>query len=50
MTVEAMKDLLKREYGIGSAEELYRTINEYPGVDIGLFAAPLERRVTDDKA
>lgn len=48
MTVERMKELLKTEYGIESAEELYREMEAYQGVDIGLFAAPIERRSTDE--
>ncbi len=49
MTAEAMKELLKKEYGIGSPEELYKEMESYQGVDIGLFAAPVERRVSNDK-
>ncbi len=49
MTVDSMKELLKREYGIGSPDELYRTMESYAGIDIGLFSSPTERSVSDDK-
>lgn len=48
MTVEQMKELLRKEYGIRSKEELYKEIDKFDGVDIGLFTSPTERRTTDD--
>lgn len=44
MDVAAMKELLKREYGICSEKEFYRAVSEMKGVDIGIFTAPLIRK------
>lgn len=49
MDVAAMKELLKREYGICSEKEFYRAVSEMKGVDIGIFTMPFKRNRGDNE-
>ena len=44
MTAELIRRQLEKEYGIKNLQELNKALAEYPGIDIGLFASPIERR------
>ena len=48
MTADKMMEILKREYGVNSREELDTAIKESRGIDIGLFVVS-ERRTGDEK-
>lgn len=42
--VEKLKQILKEEYNINNQAELQRAIAESPGVDIGIFTLPLDKK------
>lgn len=42
--VEKLKQILKEEYNINNQAELERAIVESPGIDIGIFALPLDKK------
>lgn len=42
--VEKLKQILKEEYNINNQAELERAIVESPGVDIGIFTLPLDKK------
>ena len=44
MDLQKMKEILKREYGIESYEELQKAMNEVDGIDIGIFTTELRRQ------
>jgi|P827metagenome_2_1110787.scaffolds.fasta_scaffold06247_2 hypothetical protein len=48
MTADRMMQILKDEYGIGSKAELDTAIEQFRGVDIGLFVVN-ERSSGDEK-
>lgn len=43
MTIEEMKKILSKRYGIHSEEELIRAIKESEGINIGIFTGRPEK-------
>lgn len=41
---EKLKQILKEEYNINNQAELERAIIEYPGIDIGIFTLPIDKK------
>jgi hypothetical protein len=41
MDAARMKEILKKEYGICSMEELDRAMQESPGINLGIFTMPI---------
>ena len=44
MTVEKIKHILKTEYGIKNDEEFKAAVEDFPGINIGIFTMPLLER------
>lgn len=48
MTVEKIKGILEKEFGIRSDEEFEAAVEAFPGINIGIFTMPFERRKKDE--
>lgn len=46
---EKIKQILKEEYNINNQEEFEKAIEESPGIDIGIFVAPLDKKSNRSK-
>jgi len=44
MTVEKIRNILKTEYGIKNDEEFKAAVEDFPGINIGIFTMPLLER------
>lgn len=42
--VERLREIMEREFGIATDADLLEAIEEYPDIDLGIFASP----VTED--
>lgn len=49
MTAERIRHILKTEYGIESDEEFKAAVEDYRGINIGIFTMPLERSETSEQ-
>ena len=43
MNIDALREILRTEYGIETYEQLEEAIRNQPKIDIGLFCAPLPK-------
>lgn len=46
MELREIKEILKRDYGIESYEELRKAMDESAGLDIGIFTTELRRQTS----
>lgn len=49
MIADKIRHILKTEYGIKSDEEFEAAVEDYRGINIGIFTMPLERSETSEQ-
>ena len=42
--IETMKEILKKEYGILNESDFEKAVNAMPGINLGIFTMPIERK------
>ena len=42
--VERLREIMRKEFGINTDEELIRAVENMEGVDLGIFVTPVRRK------